>query len=170
MPASEEVAADYQSVRLSLKGHPMAFLRASLAAEGVLSCAQTSAVKAGTRVSTAGVVLIRQRPGKGNAVFITIEDETGVTNILLWSRLLERFRREVMASRLMLVTGEVQRSREGVVHLMASRVEDRTAMLGLLADTPPPIPLCPPDEVASTPGSYRHPRDVRILPASRDFH
>jgi error-prone DNA polymerase len=170
MPASEEVAADYQSLRLSLKGHPMAFLRASLAAEGVLTCAQTSAVRAGTRVSTAGVVLIRQRPGKGNAVFITIEDETGVTNILLWSRLLDRYRREVMASRLMLVSGEVQRSREGVVHLMATRVEDRTAMLGLLADTPMPTQLCPPDEVARTPGSYRHPRDVRILPASRDFH
>src|SRR3546814_1395740 len=69
------------------------------------------------------------RPGKGNAVFITIEDETGITNILLWARLFEMQRRPVMASRLMLVEGEVQRSKEGVVHLMASRVHDRTAEL-----------------------------------------
>src|SRR3546814_12665726 len=74
------------------------------------------------------------RPGKGNAIFITIEDEGGIVNILLWARHFERYRRAVMASRLMLVVGEVQRSKEGVVHLMASRVADRTAMLDALGD------------------------------------
>ena len=169
MPLREEVAADYQTMRLSLKDHPMTFLRGRLDAEGVLTCAETSAAKAGRRVRTAGVVLIRQRPGKGNAIFITIEDETGVTNILLWARDFERQRRAVMASRLMVVEGVVQRSKEGVVHLMANQVHDRTELLGLLADEPPPIQLCPPDEVAHSSGS-RHPRDVRILPRSRDFH
>lgn len=169
MPQSEEVAADYQTIRLSLKDHPMTFLRPVLQAEGVLSCAETSAAKAGRRVRTGGVVLIRQRPGKGNAIFITIEDETGVTNILLWARLFEINRRAVMSARLMVVEGEVQRSKEGVVHLMASRVFDRTDLLRTLADEAPQPALCRPDEVAR-PVQSRHPRDVRILPRSRDFH
>ncbi|ODP37206.1 error-prone DNA polymerase [Sphingomonas turrisvirgatae] len=169
MPLSEEVAADYQVTRLSLKDHPMTFLRDTLQSEGVLSCAETSAAKAGRRVRTAGVVLIRQRPGKGNAIFITLEDETGVTNVLLWARDFERQRRAVMASRLMVVEGVIQRSKEGVVHLMASTVTDRTALLSLLNEETPHLPLCPTDEVARGP-SHRHPRDVRILPGSRDFH
>ena len=148
----------------------MTFIRPVLRAEGVLSCAETSAAKAGARVSTGGVVLVRQRPGKGNAIFITIEDETGVTNVLLWASLFEQFRRAVMASRLMVVSGEVQRSREGVVHLMASRVEDRTDLLGLLAEEPPSPQPCRPDEVARPVNQAHHPRNVRILPGSRDFH
>ncbi|CAD7338127.1 DNA polymerase III subunit alpha [Sphingomonadales bacterium 56] len=173
MPLAEQVAADYQMTRLSLKGHPMQFLRPVFAAEGVLSCAQTSAAKNGTKVRTAGVVLVRQRPGKGNAVFITIEDETGITNILLWARLFEMQRRPVMASRLMLVEGEVQRSKEGVVHLMATRVHDRTAEMSRLSDTHKPhIALSRADEFLHPqhPRTSSHPRNVRILPKSRDFH
>ncbi|WIA56459.1 error-prone DNA polymerase [Sphingobium sp. WTD-1] len=161
MPLAEQVMDDYAVTRLSLKGHPMQFLRPVFAAEGVLSCAQTSAAKNGARVRTAGLVLVRQRPGKGNAVFLTIEDETGIANILLWARLFELQRRPVMASRLMLVEGEVQRSKEGVVHLMASRIHDRTADLNRLSQSGPPKQAAP---------AARHPRDVRILPKSRDFH
>lgn len=173
MPLSEHVAADYQMTRLSLKGHPMQFLRPVFAAEGVLSCAQTSAAKNGALVRTAGVVLVRQRPGKGNAVFITIEDETGITNILLWARLFEMQRRQVMASRLMLVEGEVQRSKEGVVHLMASRVHDRSAEMARLSDTHvAKVQLSGADEFIHPqhPRTSSHPRNVRILPRSRDFH
>lgn len=162
MSAAEQVAVDYQTTRLSLKGHPMAFLRPLFAERGVLSSAQTAAARAGAKVRTAGIVLIRQRPGKGNAIFVTLEDETGITNVLIWARLFETLRLPVMASRLMLVHGEVQRSREGVVHLMASHVEDCTPVLdGHFFD--------------STAGAHpvhraAHPRDVRILPRSRDFH
>ncbi|MEJ7932721.1 error-prone DNA polymerase [Sphingobium sp. AN558] len=173
MPLAEQVAADYQVTRLSLKGHPMEFLRPVFAAEGVLSCAQTAAAKNGALVRTAGVVLVRQRPGKGNAIFITIEDETGIANILLWARLFETQRRAVMASRLMLVEGEVQRSKEGVVHLMASRVHDRTAELGRLSESHKPhIALSRADEFLHPqhPRTSGHPRNVRILPKSRDFH
>jgi error-prone DNA polymerase len=177
MPPSEHVAADYQTIRLSLKGHPMQFLRPVFAAEGVLSCAQTSAAKNGTRVKTAGIVLVRQRPGKGNAVFITIEDETGITNILLWARLFETMRREVMASRLMVVEGEVQRSPEGVTHLMATRVHDRTRDLSRLSETHDANQpflradtFVRPVHPRSPDPRTRHPRDVRILPKSRDFH
>ena len=179
MPLADHVVADYQTTRLSLKGHPMGFLRDRLAAEGVLSCAQTNAAKAGARVKTAGVVLTRQRPGKGNAIFITIEDETGVVNALLWASHLDRLRRAVMASRLMLIEGEIQRSREGVVHLMAANVIDRTGDLDSISSTHKSrVQRARSDMVAVPPmpdrhgpnHSHRHPRDVRILPKSRDFH
>ena len=107
----------------------MQFLRGAFDREGILSCAAVNAAKNGAQVKAAGVVLMRQRPGKGNAVFITIEDEGGIVNILLWTRLMERQRRAVMAARLMEVHGEVQRSKEGVVHLMAHTVIDRTSEL-----------------------------------------
>jgi error-prone DNA polymerase len=162
MTQSEHVAADYQVTRLSLKGHPMQYLRAVFAAEGVLSCADAVAAKNGARVRAAGIVLVRQRPGKGNAIFITIEDETGIANILLWARLFEMQRRPVMASRLMVVEGEVQRSKEGVVHLMATRIHDRTAALEQHPHGDVP-------QAVHSAGS-RHPRDVRIIPKSRDFH
>jgi len=164
MPLSEHVSTDYQMTRLSLKAHPMSFLRALFRQESVLSCAETAASKNGARVRVAGVVLIRQRPGKGNAIFITIEDESGIVNALLWARQFERYRRAVMASRLMLVEGEIQRSKEGVVHLMATRVIDRSRELDRLiqdeAETLSEVPL----------PRHRHPRNVRILPRSRDFH
>ncbi len=173
----DHVLTDYQTTRLSLKGHPMAFLRRTFAAEGVLSCREAAAAKNGTTVSTAGVVLIRQRPGKGNAIFITLEDESGIVNVLLWARHFERYRRAVMASRLMLVEGEVQRSKEGVVHLMAARIVDRTAMLDTLGNHAwSDAEAWRTEEVSDTQparnyaAKHGHPRNVRILPRSRDFH
>ncbi|HWJ70532.1 MAG TPA: error-prone DNA polymerase [Sphingobium sp.] len=174
MAEAEQVATDYQTTRLSLKGHPMQFLREPLRSAGVLSCREISQSPNGRRARVAGVVLVRQRPGEGNAIFITLEDETGIANILLWARLFNIQRREVMAARLMEVEGEVQKSPEGVVHLMASRVIDRTAMLrGLTEDCPPQIHQMRTDifkPVHDHIGQGRHPRDVRILPKSRDFH
>ncbi|MCW2395351.1 MULTISPECIES: error-prone DNA polymerase [unclassified Sphingobium] len=173
MPLSEEVVADYQTARLSLKGHPMQFLRAALTREGVRSCAAANALPDGRRARVAGVVLTRQRPGKGNAVFITIEDETGIVNALLWARDLDKQRRAVMAARLMLIEGEIQKSKEGVVHLMVRRVIDRTAMLDDLADHPPMAPQTARGDEVRNPQRPRlndHPRNVRILPKSRDFH
>ena len=174
----EQVAADYQTIRLSLKGHPMALLRSYFSVDGVLGCAEATAARNGRRITTAGVVLIRQRPGKGNAIFVTIEDESGVANIVIWARLFEIFRRPIMAARLMQIEGEVQRSPEGVVHIMASRIIDRSALLDRLSQTDdisPPTArgdeFLHPDQPSSHPGSRaRHPRDVRILPRSRDFH
>ncbi len=169
MSDAEQVAVDYQTLRLSLKEHPMHFVRPILRREGVLSAAETSLSRAGASVRMAGIVLVRQRPGKGNAIFVTLEDETGVTNVIMWARLFEAYRRQVMTARLMLVEGEVQRSPEGVIHLMASRIIDRTELLDRLGDTAPPMPLSRADEVVR-PVYNRHPRDARILPKSRDFH
>ncbi len=174
MAPGEHVAADYQTVRLSLKAHPMEILRPIFRAERILSCLELAARPHGSRARCAGIVLVRQRPGKGNAIFITIEDETGIVNVVLWARLFETFRRDVMASRLMLVEGEVQKSPEGVVHLMARRVEDRTATLKRLSDIHETrTEFAHADEFLHPQhprGPSSHPRNVRILPRSRDFH
>jgi error-prone DNA polymerase len=172
MSLPEEVVTDYQVARLSLKGHPMQFLRSTFDDEEVLSCAGAAKARNGSLIRVAGVVLIRQRPGKGNALFITLEDETGITNVLLWARNFERYRRAVMAARLMLVEGEVQRSKEGVMHIIARRIIDRSAMLGELTEE---VTLC--STLSHADGTNRpadprhaHPRDIRIVPKSRDFH
>ena len=172
MPLSEHVAADYQTLRLSLKGHPMGSLRTIFMREGVLTCRETCSQSDGAWVKTAGVVLVRQRPGKGNAIFVTLEDETGIINVVLWTRNFERFRREVMGARLMLVEGRLQRSKEGVVHLMGERVFDRSEALSKLSENhEPEISMTRSDEIKypQMPRG-RHPRNVRILPKSRDFH
>ena len=173
MAQGEQVAADYQTTRLSLKGHPMAFARAGFAGERVRTCAETSASPDGCRVRTAGVVLVRQRPGNGKAIFVTLEDETGVTNVVIWERLFERYRRAVMASRLMLVDGVVQRSPEGIIHLMASRITDRSLELQRLSathETRTPGSRGLEDLHPGYPPTHGHPRNVRVVPRSRDFH
>ncbi|WP_420102580.1 error-prone DNA polymerase [Bosea sp. (in: a-proteobacteria)] len=171
MPLAEHIVADYQTVRLSLKGHPMQLLRERFRRERISSCAQTEAKPDAAFTRTAGIVLVRQRPGNGNAIFVTLEDETGVTNVVIWARLFERFRREVMGARLMLVEGRVQKSPEGVTHLMAQRIFDRSADLLSLSDTHRAEPVPRIDELKNPPlQRHRHPRDVRVLPKSRDFH
>ncbi|MDB5421039.1 MAG: error-prone polymerase, partial [Brevundimonas sp.] len=155
------------------KAHPMAILRPIFAAEKMLTCAEIETKRSGAKVHTAGVVLVRQRPGKGNAIFITLEDETGVTNLVLWARMFEEYRGVVMAARLMAVEGVVEKSPEGVVHLMAHRVFDRSAELDRLSDGhSPEITLCHADEILrpQPPQGHTHPRNARILPGSRDFH
>jgi error-prone DNA polymerase len=179
MSLGEHVAADYQMTRLSLKEHPMALLRRIFDEEKVTPCAVLRGMNGGEKVCVAGVVLMRQRPGKGNAIFITLEDEGGIANIVLWARQFEIMRREVMASRLMLVEGEVQRSREGVIHVMASRIIDRTDALGALSEMHAPDPALSRADAFTHPvyprqsgksETARHPRNVRLLPRSRDFH
>jgi error-prone DNA polymerase len=175
MPLGEHVAADYQTIRMSLKAHPMHILRPVFEAEGVRTCRDTEARRGGSHVQVAGVVLVRQRPGKGNAIFVTLEDETGITNVVLWARMFEQFRREVMSARLMLVEGVVEKSPEGVVHVVARRVFDRSVELERLSeDHRTTVQLARADVVAHPQAprhpSHRHPRDVRILPGSRDFH
>jgi error-prone DNA polymerase len=175
MPLGEHVAADYQTLRLSLKAHPMAILRPVFDLGRVLTCAKTEARRGGTVVRVAGVVLVRQRPGKGNAIFVTLEDETGIINVVLWERMFEQFRREVMAARLMEVEGIVEKSPENVVHLVARRVIDRSSELSRLSeDHDTSIQLARADIVANPQPprhpQHSHPRNVRILPGSRDFH
>jgi error-prone DNA polymerase len=163
LAASEEVVGDYQTIRLSLKGHPVAFLRERLEAAGAVTARACETVVDGRRVQVGGVVLVRQRPGTAKGVcFMTIEDETGVVNLVLWESVFERFRPVAMGARMVGVKGRIQRA-EGVTHLVVEDLTDWTPMLGQL--TPDRAPGS-----AHEPARGRHPRDVRVLPGSRDFH
>lgn len=130
------------------------------------------------RVRCAGVVLVRQRPGSANGVvFITLEDETGIANIVVWPKVMEKFRKEVMGARLIEVEGVIQSCPDRVVHLVADRLFDRTpGLIGLSNDALRPYlhAESPSEEgqrlIPSDSAKARHPRQVRILPASRDFH
>ncbi len=185
MPRAEHVVADYQTTRLSLKGHPLEFLREMFTRERIATCRSVSETRGnGRRVKCAGVVLVRQRPGSAKGVvFITVEDETGIANIVVWPAVLEKFRKEVMGARLLLVEGVIQASPEGVVHLVAQRLTDRSFEMARLSDNLAAQPAIGPGsdrieplnddrrEHTYNPGQrIRHPRDVRILPPSRDFH
>jgi len=165
MPIGEHVLADYQTIRLSLKGYPTQFLRAQLQEEKVLSCAEATGLKDGARCRAAGIVLVRQMPGAKGVVFVTLSDETGIANVVIWPSVFARFRAAVMGARLLLVEGRIQKSPEGVVHIVSERLIDRSRDLHrLLQDEPVHTP---PRTEAHI---HRHPRNVRILPKSRDFH
>ncbi|HWU25226.1 MAG TPA: error-prone DNA polymerase [Rhizomicrobium sp.] len=163
MPLSEQVLADYQMMRLSLKGHLLQFLRELFRAEGIVSCHEIAQSPDGAPARCAGLVLTRQMPGDAGVVFVTLNDETGIANVVVWPRIFETFRRAVMSGRLLVVEGKVQRSPEGVVHLVAERILDRTHDLDRLSEDEVQ-PVRPQDQM------HRHPRNVRAVPKSRDFH
>ncbi len=167
MPLSEHVLADYQMLRLSLRAHLMQFLRDLFRAEGVSSCAEIGQMPDGTLAACAGIVLVRQMPGDAGVVFVTLSDETGIANVVVWPRLVDTFRREIMGARLLLIRGKVQRSPEDVVHLVAERVIDRTEELERLSED---AAEAPPLRSQAAPHLHRHPRNVRVVPKSRDFH
>jgi error-prone DNA polymerase len=185
MPRAEQVVADYQTIRLSLKGHPMEFLREMFSRERVVACKDISHENERRRVRCAGVVLVRQRPGSASGVvFMTLEDETGIANVVVWPKIMEQYRKEVMGARLILVEGYIQSSPEKVTHLIAQRMIDRSHdLVGLANDAlsrKHPVPsgaaLIEPlnddrrDHADMPAQKLRHPRNVRILPPSRDFH
>ena len=167
MPLSEHVLTDYQMLRLSLRAHLMQFLRDLFHAEGVWTCDDIAKAADGEPACCAGIVLVRQMPGDAGVIFITLSDETGIANVVVWPRLFEKFRREVMGARLLLVEGKVQRSSEGVIHLVAERIFDRTDELDRLSDDDMPGPSFRSQTANHVHG---HPRNVRVVPQSRDFH
>jgi error-prone DNA polymerase len=172
MPTSEHVVADYQTLRLSLKAHPMAFLRASMARQGYMPAGNLIQTRNGQRIAIAGIVLIRQRPGSAKGVcFITLEDETGVANLVVWPKVMEAFRKVIMGARLIDVQGYVQREAD-VIHVVVQHLRDRSDALDSLSNEPVRIALSRADEVTRPiPQSRaRHPRDARVIPKSRDFH
>ena len=215
MSEGEEVVEDYVAARLTLRAHPVALLRPRLTPPGAPmpggrtgepwprppACLPATALDLPpekARVSVCGLVIVRQRPGSaGGVIFITLEDETGVANIVVWARVYETFRRQVIAGRLLRVTGRVQRD-GSVIHVVAETIEDLSPMLDDLARgaREMPDPAGPVDEVrrpvqgsrrgsaaeeirdprregpASAPGAPAgHPRrQARKLFPSRDFH
>ena len=129
----DDIVGDYASLGLTLRRHPLALLRSRLKKRGIRDAAEIAAARHGQLVRTAGIVTCRQRPATASGViFVTLEDETGHVNLVVWNDLAERQRRELLGARLLEVTGQVQK--EGlVVHVLARRLGDLTPLLGRLA-------------------------------------
>ncbi|ODT80014.1 MAG: hypothetical protein ABS76_17640 [Pelagibacterium sp. SCN 64-44] len=129
MQPGEEVIHDYASLSLSLKGHPVQFLRPMLQARGTTRAENLAAVASGLRIEVAGLVLVRQRPGTASGViFATLEDETGIANVVIWPKVFATNRKIILSSRMLAVRGQVQ-SERGVVHIIAEEMEDLTPYL-----------------------------------------
>jgi len=172
-------------VGLSLKTHPAALLRNELSGQRCIKSETLTQIRNGERVRVAGLVLVRQRPGTASGViFMTLEDETGIANIVVWPKLFEQYRAQVLGGRLVAVDGPVQ-SESGVIHVIAERVHDFTPMLAKLSTTGKQIDPSGPTDEPRRSGQYedarqRHPRNVRInlnvsgaasvMPKGRNFH
>jgi error-prone DNA polymerase len=196
MPLGAHVVEDYRRLSLSLKAHPVAFMRARLATRGVKRSDALAQVKSGERVTVAGLALVRQRPGTAKGViFMTLEDEAGVANLIVWPKAFERLRAIVIGARFVAATGRLQ-NEAGVIHLIVERMEDLTPMLGMLSEEgggpdrsapadearrpPPPTAqkrqgdrfaqaqLFADSRLAPTPAESRE--IERALPAGRNFH
>ncbi|TMK11153.1 MAG: error-prone DNA polymerase, partial [Alphaproteobacteria bacterium] len=139
MPLGEEVVNDYRFLELSLRPHPACFLRADLARRGIIRNEELRVQPSGARVSVSGLVTVRQQPGSANGViFMTIEDETAVANIIVWPKTFERFRPIIMGARYVAVSGELQQE-SGVIHVVAAKLEDLTSLLARLTEDAPAI-------------------------------
>ena len=171
-----EVVEDYRAVQLSLRAHPLAFLRAELAPRGIVPAGELGRMKDGARVSVAGIVLIRQRPGAGNVTFITLEDETGIANAICWQRIFEAHRRIILAAPMIAVHGVLQREGK-VTHLVAARIEDLSHLLHRVGEMDFPHRPGPgdgarnggPDSRQRVPPPLETSRDGGLRLKSRDF-
>ena len=191
MPPGEQVVEDYRHLHLSLKAHPLSFLRADLDRRGIVRHEHLPGIADGERITVAGLVLVRQRPGTAKGViFMTLEDETGIANTIVWQRTFETFRPVVLGARLAAVTGRLQ-SASGVIHVVAEQIDDLTPLLRRLSDEHGPVhALAPTDEVRRpVVERHRHPRSgdalvtglkeagrsqaaqiARVMPKGRNFH
>ncbi len=129
MTKGREVVEDYRSVGLSLRDHPVSFLRATLNQRGILRCADLEQKRDGSRLTVAGIVLVRQRPGSAKGVlFVTIEDETGHANLIVWPAVFERQRRVLLSASMVACRGKLQKE-SGVIHVVADEITDLSALL-----------------------------------------
>ncbi|MBJ7483497.1 MAG: error-prone DNA polymerase [Brevundimonas sp.] len=168
MTPGRDVVEDYSHLGLTLRDHPVTFLREELQQRHVMTCADATGMRDGRTTRVAGLVLVRQKPGSAKGVmFITIEDETGVANLVVWPRLYEQQRRIVLGASLLIVDGKVQREGE-VVHIVATRLHNGSDLLASVGDrgSPFPLPHGRGDEVYR--GSTPDPRDAR--PKPRDIY
>jgi error-prone DNA polymerase len=182
MSLGEHVIEDYAALRLSLKAHPLKLLRPCFS--NIVPSQHLANLRTEQRTAVCGLVIARQRPGTAKGViFATLEDETGVANIIIWAGTYEKYRRIVLTARLLLVRGRLQK--EGlVIHLLAEHLEDHSHLLGALGDKDFEPAYAHADEVTNPPvydsrlrvrsrpvPRPRHPRDqAKVLFPSRDFH
>ncbi|KYP14039.1 error-prone DNA polymerase [Flavihumibacter sp. CACIAM 22H1] len=179
MTTAEQVILDYGSLSLSVKAHPLSFLREALTQQGITPAKDLINLPDGSFVQVAGLVLMRQRPGTASGIcFITIEDETGSANLVVFRQLFDQYRKEILQARLLQVTGKLQR--EGtVIHVVVQRCVNASSLLrqlvGPASKEPPAFPLCRSDEqdgALHAPGGNRDAAKKMIqgnLFASRDF-
>jgi error-prone DNA polymerase len=174
MTEGGEVVADYSHTGLSLRNHPVSFLRADLTRRRIVSCSEAMDARDKSWLEAAGIVLVRQRPGSAKGVmFITLEDESGIANLVVWPKIFEKHRRIILSADMIAVKGKVQREGE-VVHLVAHSLTDLSAELGSVGDRNErfPFPHGRGDEFhhgSPTPdprGLPPKPRDIYI----RDLH
>ena len=141
MTAGSEVVEDYGHIGLSLRSHPVAFLRDDLRRRRIFTCQQAMDARDGRWLEAAGIVLVRQRPGSAKGVmFITLEDETGIANLVVWPQVFEKNRRIILSAGMFAVRGRIQREGE-VVHLVAQRLTDLSADLASVGDRDAAFPL-----------------------------
>jgi error-prone DNA polymerase len=177
MAESEHVVHDYAATSLSLKGHPVSFVREKLDQLHINPTAQLSTFKDGAIVKVAGLVLVRQRPGTAAGIcFMTIEDETGTANLVIWESLFEKFRKEILQSRLIMVEGKLQIEGE-VIHVIVKTCYNFSKLLRHLTASykdPPVLTLAYPDEKSIPSGLDKRsqPKEAnqkRIFPEARNF-
>lgn len=164
MSLSEHVVQDYASLGLSLKAHPVSFVREQLTNLRVTSNAQLSQAKDGDLVKVAGLILVRQRPGTASGIcFITLEDETGEANLVVFAKLFDEYRKEIIQSKLLMVEGKLQREGE-VIHVIVKRCFNVTGLLGKLTatETNLSIQMSRADETTS-------PFQAKMFPDGRNF-
>lgn len=176
MSKGEHVIQDYASTSLSLKAHPVSLVREKLSLLHVKSTEEIKSIEAGKTVKAGGLVLVRQRPGTASGVcFITIEDETGCSNLVVFQQLFEKYRKEILQSKLLMVEGKLQREGE-VTHIIVQKCFDYTKLLKSLTtkenDHLPILTLSPADEKSAPPFSQRSARDTNnghVFPSGRNF-
>jgi error-prone DNA polymerase len=170
MTAGREVVEDYRSTGLTLRRHPVAFLRAELRAQCIVCCGDLAQARAGQHLTVAGIVLVRQRPGSARGVlFITIEDETGHANLIVWPSVFERQRRLVLTAGMLACRGKLQREGE-VIHVIAEHLIDFSALLRSVGQRTDdfPVPFSHADHVRNAGGP--DPRETKAIKvATRDF-
>ncbi len=174
MPLSEHVVHDYLSTSLSLKAHPVSFLRGQLEQLRVVTASQLTSIQNGSKVKVAGLILVRQRPGTASGVcFITLEDETGTSNLVVWGKLFDQYRKEIVQSRLLMVEGKLQKEGQ-VIHVIVEKCIDLTRLLRSLTTSHEDSPLTAmsrSDETTAPPPDPRAPGvQGNIFPGGRNFH
>jgi DNA polymerase III alpha subunit len=194
MLPGEQVIEDYRHLHLSLKAHPVSFLRRDFDARGITRHELLPSLAPGRRAIIGGIVLVRQRPGDAKAIFMTLEDETGVANTIVWLRTFEKYRPIVMGARLISVTGVLQ-NEKGVIHIVADHFEDLTPLLRRLNEDVAGVQTRSRADMvrADNPDRFRHPRSgdsfvclaknkpapehiaavdhaAKVMPKGRNFH
>jgi error-prone DNA polymerase len=178
MTTSEHVVHDYAATSLSLKAHPVSFVREKLDQLRITATKELSNLKDGAFVKVAGLVLVRQRPGTaGGICFMTIEDETGFANLVIFEKLFETFRKEILQSRLIMVEGKLQIEGE-VIHVIVKRCHDFSKLLRKLTpaqnDNLPILTLAYPDEKSIPPAQNKRSQvrengQEKVFPEARNF-